>query len=156
MYARLLDEGKVPDMKIGAICDIDPEKKALAEEFGVPFYSDYTELVTSGDVDAVVTTVPHYLHPEMGIYALEHGMHALVEKPVGVYTKQAQELVDFAGSKPELTFAIMFNQRMNPLYRTLKEIVEGGEIGAIRRSTWTITTWWRPQGYYDSSAWRAT
>ena len=50
----------------------------------------------------------------------------------------------------------MFNQRMNPLYRKLKEIVEGGEIGAIRRSTWTITTWWRPQGYYDSSAWRAT
>ena len=50
----------------------------------------------------------------------------------------------------------MFNQRMNPLYRRLKEIVDAGEIGKILRTNWIITTWWRPQGYYDSSAWRAT
>ena len=35
-----------------------------------------------------MTCVPHYLHPEMGIDALRHGIHALVEKPAGVYTKQ--------------------------------------------------------------------
>ena len=50
----------------------------------------------------------------------------------------------------------MFNQRNNPLYRRIKEIVDAGEIGAIRRTNWIITTWWRPQGYYDQSAWRAT
>lgn len=44
-------------------------------------------MVISGDVDAVVTTVPHYLHPEMGIYALEHGVHTVIEKPIGVCTK---------------------------------------------------------------------
>jgi len=50
----------------------------------------------------------------------------------------------------------MFNQRNNPLYRRIKEIVAAGEIGAIRHTSWIITTWWRPQGYYDQSAWRAT
>ena len=50
----------------------------------------------------------------------------------------------------------MFNQRMNPLYRRLKEVIDAGEIGKILRTNWVITTWWRPQGYYDSSAWRAT
>jgi predicted dehydrogenase len=50
----------------------------------------------------------------------------------------------------------MFNQRNNPLYRRIKEIVDAGEIGGIRRTNWIITTWWRPQGYYDQSAWRAT
>jgi predicted dehydrogenase len=79
-----------------------------------------------------------------------------VEKPAGVYTKQVVELNAFAASKPHLTFAIMFNQRTNPLYRRVKEILDAGEIGAIRRSNWIITTWWRPQGYYDQSAWRAT
>ena len=158
MYASLINDGRVPHMTIGAICDIDPATRELARTTypGVPVYDDLDALLASGDVDAVVTTTPHYLHPEMGIAALRAGLHVLVDKPAGVYTKQAQELVDFAATRPELTFAIMFNQRMNPLYRALKEIVDGGEIGAIRRSTWTITTWWRPQGYYDSSAWRAT
>ena len=51
---------------------------------------------------------------------------------------------------------MMFNQRNNPLYRRIKEIVGGGEIGNIRHTNWIITTWWRPQAYYEQSAWRAT
>ncbi|MBB2924806.1 Gfo/Idh/MocA family protein [Cellulomonas cellasea] len=158
MYARLIADGRVPHMTLGAICDTDPAKRDAAREAypGVPVHDDYRALLASGDVDAVVTTVPHYLHPEIGIAALDAGLHALVEKPVGVYTHQATQLIEFAATKPELTFGIMFNQRMNPLYQRLKEIVANGEIGTIRRSGWTITTWWRPQGYYDSSAWRAT
>ena len=113
-------------------------------------------MLDSGDVDAVVTCVPHFLHPQMGIDALQRGIHALVEKPAGVYTKQVDELNAYAATKPELSFGIMFNQRNNPLYARIKEIVDNGEIGAIRRTNWIITTWWRPQGYYDSSEWRAT
>ncbi|MFP5416334.1 MAG: Gfo/Idh/MocA family protein [Actinomycetes bacterium] len=156
MYAKFLDQGMVENMRIGAICDIDESKRAAAEGYGVPFYTDYKEMVTSGDVDAVVTTVPHYLHPEMGIYALENGIHALVEKPVGVYTKQARELIDFAATKTDLKFGVFFNQRTNPLYKDLKALLESGELGALRHTSWIITTWWRPQPYYAQSAWRAT
>ncbi len=158
MYAQFIAKGMVPNMEIGAICDIDPAKADAAGSAypGVPFYDDYVALLESGDVDAVVTCVPHYLHPEMGIQALERDVHALVEKPAGVYTKQVKELTAFAATKPELTFGIMFNQRNNPLYRRIKEIVDNDEIGKIRRTSWIITTWWRPQGYYDQSAWRAT
>jgi len=158
MYANFITEGKVKNMVVGAICDNDPAKKQVAEEKypGVPFYDNYIDMLESGDVDAVVTTVPHYLHPEMGIEALKRNIHALVEKPAGVYTKQVQELNDFAASKPELKFAIFFNQRTNPLYKKVKEIIDNGEIGSIRSTNWIITTWWRPQGYYDQSEWRAT
>ena len=112
--------------------------------------------VTSGKVDAVVTTVPHYFHPEMAIFALDHGIHALVDKPAGVYTKQVREMNEFAAIKPDLTFAIMFNQRTNKLYQRLKEIIASGELGSICRTNWIINSWWRPQSYYDQSAWRAT
>lgn len=156
MYAKFLHEGRVPNMEIGAICDILPEKKEQADEYGVPFYEDYKEMVTSGKVDAVVTTVPHYLHPEMGIFALENGIHALVEKPVGVYTKQANELIEFAESKPELKFGVFFNQRTNQLYKDLRDLLASGELGKLRHTSWLITNWWRPQGYYDQSDWRAT
>ena len=156
MYATLISQGRVPHMEIGAICDILPEKKGRADELGVPFFANYLEMLDSGTVDAVVTTVPHYLHPEMGIEALQRGVHALVEKPVGVYTKQARELIDFAATKPELTFGVFFNQRTNPLYIDLKNLIASGELGPLRHTSWIITTWWRPQGYYNQSEWRAT
>lgn len=155
-YATFITQGMVPNMEIGAVSDVNPALEQKAQELGVPFFTDYKELITSGLVDAVVTTVPHYLHPEVGIYALEHGVHALVEKPVGVYTKQAQRLIDVAKSKPELKFGVFFNQRTNPLYKDLRDLLASGELGALRHTSWIITNWWRPQGYYDSSAWRAT
>lgn len=157
-YAGFISEGKVKNMVLGAICDIDPAKKEMcAENYpNVPFYDNYIDMLESGNVNAVVTTVPHYLHPEMGIEALKRNIHALVEKPAGVYTKQVKELNEFAATKPELTFGIFFNQRTNPLYQKVKELIDSGEIGQIRRTNWIITTWWRPQGYYNQSEWRAT
>lgn len=155
-YANFIAEGRVPNMVVGAISDVNPAREEDAKKYGVRFFSDYKELITSGEVDAVVTTVPHYLHPEIGIYALEHGVHALVEKPVGVYTKQAQRLIDVAASKPELKFGVFFNQRTNQLYKDLRDLLVSGELGALRHTSWIITNWWRPQGYYDMSAWRAT
>ena len=157
-YAKFIADGMVPNMVIGAIADTDPAKRELATQTypDVSVYDDYVAMMESGDVDAVVTCVPHFLHPEMGIAILKQGLHALVEKPAGVYTKQVAELNAYAASKPELSFAIMFNQRNNPLYQRLKEIVDNGEIGNILRTNWIITNWWRPQGYYNSSEWRAT
>lgn len=157
-YASLLDQGRVEHMRLGAVCDVDPVKRELASATypGTRVYADVEELLASGEVDAVVTTVPHYLHPPIGIAALRAGLHVLVEKPIGVYARQAAELVHEAESRPELVFGVMFNQRTNPLYQRIKRIVDAGEIGAIRRSSWNITTWWRPQEYYRMSAWRAT
>lgn len=157
MYAKFIADGLVPNMVIGAIADTDEAARARAAgQYDAPVFDDYPSLLASGEVDAVVTTVPHYLHPEIGIAALTAGIHALVEKPAGVYTRQVAELNACAAAHPELTFGIMFNQRNNPLYQRIKQIVDAGEIGAIRRTSWIITTWWRPQGYYDQSAWRAT
>ena len=157
-YTEFIADGRVKNMEIGGICDISPEKKALAKKANpdVPFYDNYVEMLESGNVDAIVTCVPHYLHPEMAIEALKRDIHTLVEKPAGVYTKQVRELNEFAATKPDLTFGIMFNQRTNELYQKVKQIIDNGEIGNIRRTNWIITTWWRPQGYYDQSEWRAT
>lgn len=158
MYAKFIADGLVPSMTVAAIADTDEAVRTKAAGLypEAAIFDDYIAMLSSGTVDAVITCVPHYLHPEMAIEALSRDVHVLVEKPAGVYTKQVAELNRVAASKPELTFGIMFNQRNNPLYKRLKEIVDAGEIGAIRRSNWIITNWWRPQGYYDQSAWRAT
>ena len=122
----------------------------------VPYFDSYQSLIKSGEVDAIVTTVPHYLHTEIGKYALTHEVHALLEKPADIYASKVQEITDLAQTKPHLTFGIFFNQRTNPLYQKVKSLIDTGVIGNIRRTNWIITTWWRPQAYYDQSAWRAT
>ncbi|MBU8915746.1 Gfo/Idh/MocA family oxidoreductase [Neobacillus sp. 114] len=157
-YAEFISAGKVKNMVLGALCATSATKKEMAaEKFpGVPFYQDYTELLESGNVDAVIICTPHYLHPEMGIEAIKRDVHVLIEKPAGIYTKQVKELNEIAAAKPEIKVGILFNQRTNPLYQKVKEIIDNGEIGGIRRANWMITTSWRPQGYYEQNEWRAT
>ena len=50
----------------------------------------------------------------------------------------------------------MFNQRTNCVYRKLHEMIESGELGAMKRVNWIITDWYRTQSYYDAAGWKAT
>jgi len=161
MYASFFknnDERLNDNIELAAICDNDPAKKAkVAADFPeLPFFDNYIDLLESGTVNAIVTTVPHYDHCVIGIDALKRGIHLLGEKPAGVYTKDVERLIAAADENPETTFAIFFNQRTNPLYRRVKQLMDEKAIGDLQRATWIITTWWRPQGYYNQSAWRAT
>lgn len=151
--------GDIKDAELGAVCDINPERMEWAEEHlpeGVQRYSSPVELFAARTVDAVLIATPHYDHPTLAIEALNAGYHVLIEKPAGVYTKAVQEMNDTAAVHPELKFGIMYNQRTNPLYQKLRELVQSGELGEIRRTNWIITDWYRTQSYYNSGGWRAT
>jgi predicted dehydrogenase len=87
-------------------------------------YDDSIKIFDSGNVDAVVICVPHYLHPEMGISAIKRNIHVLVEKPTGVYLKQLRELNDFTSTRPGVVFGVTLNQRMNQLYRKIKQMID--------------------------------
>ncbi len=156
-HAKNIIAGKVEGMTLTAIADINPEKRKWAEETlpGVARFETAEQMMDSGLVDAVIVAVPHYFHPTYVIEALNKGLHVMSEKPAGVYTKQVREAIEVA-KKSDKTYAMMFNQRTNCLYRKMKEIVDSGEMGRIRRTNWIITDWYRPQSYYDSGAWRAT
>ena len=121
-HSKWINNGIIPGMTLSAVCDINPERIEVAKgnlDKSVEYFDDYRKMIDSGKVDAVIIAVPHYHHPEMAIYTLEHGVHAMVDIK-------------------------------------LKEIMESGKLGNIRRVTWMITSWWRTQKYYDSSSWRAT
>lgn len=98
---------------------------------------------------------PHYLHPEIVTAALRRGIHALCDKPAGVYTKQVREINAVAAESGAL-FTMMFNQRTNCVYRKMREMIADGKLGEIQRVNWIITDWYRTQTYYDSGSWRAT
>ena len=86
---------------------------------------------------------------------MRQGKHVLVEKPIGVYTKAVRKLNE-AARKSDKVFTIMYNQRTNPVYQKVKELIQSGEVGDLKRIVWTITDWYRTQFYYNSGGWRAT
>ena len=156
-HVKNIAGGKQPEMELTAVADIDPRKLESAREFkpDVACFDSAEALIGSGLCDAVIIATPHYLHPPMAIAALNAGLHVMSEKPAGVYTKQVRALIEVA-SHSDKTYAIMFNQRTNCVYRKVRELVQGGEYGALRRVSWIITDWYRTQAYYNSGGWRAT
>ena len=151
-------DGLSPEVEITAAADRRESRREWVRDKlpGIAVFSEGSDLIASGPCDAVMICVPHYQHPPLAIDAMRHGLHTLVEKPAGVYTLQVREMNEEADRHPELTFAMMFNQRTNCVYRKLKEMIDSGEIGTLKRVSWLITDWYRTQIYYDSGAWRAT
>ncbi|WP_195571108.1 Gfo/Idh/MocA family protein [Paenibacillus sp. 1001270B_150601_E10] len=157
-HAKQIAANKISGAVLTAICDAVEEKKEwVSKELGkdVAFFTNENELLQSGLIDAVIIATPHYSHPSLAIEAFKHELHVLIEKPAGVYTKQVREMNEAAEQSGKV-FSIMYNQRTNPLYQKLRDLIQSGELGEIRRTNWIITNWYRSQSYYDSGAWRAT
>ena len=157
-HAKSVKEGKCPEFQVAAVCDRNPERIAWAEEYlgaEVACFETAEEMLDSGLIDACIVSVPHYDHPKYAITCMERGIHVLVEKPAGVYTKQVRQMNE-AAKQHDVVFAMMFNQRTNHIYWKMRELVQSGEYGQIRRTNWLITNWYRSSAYYASGDWRAT
>ena len=157
-HAQKLAAGEVEEMELTAVCDKKETRRQWAKERlpkTVAIFEDATALMDSGIVDAVVIATPHYDHPVLVQEAFKKGLHAISEKPAGVYTKQVREMNE-AAKNSDKVFGMMFNQRTNCVYRKMYELVHSGVYGKIKRVNWIITDWYRSQAYYNSGGWRAT
>lgn len=157
-HAKRIVNGEVPGAELTAVCDRNPQRLTWVKENlagDVSTFEKADELYKSGVVDAVLIATPHYDHPPLSIKAFEAGLHVLSEKPAGVYTKQVREMND-AADKSDRVFGMMFNQRQRPLHQKVRDLVQSGELGALMRTNWVVSAWYRSQAYYDSGDWRAT
>jgi predicted dehydrogenase len=157
-HARDLFENKVPQAQLTAIADVsEASLQSARDKFGqsVRYFADASALIAGGVADGVLIATPHYFHPPLAIEAFKAGLHVLIEKPAGVYTRHVREM-NAAAAASGKTFGIMFNQRTRPLHQKLRELVQGGELGSLKRINWIITDWYRTQAYFASGGWRAT
>lgn len=155
LFARMDKNGV-----LSAVCDIAEDRREWAKnKFGdkVKVFENYEDMFSSGLIDAVIIDTPHYAHPVIAKKALEMNLHALSDKPAGVYTKAVREVAEYAKSeKPQLKFGLLYNQRTSKIYKKAKEIIESGQLGNLKRIVWIITNWYRPQAYYSQGGWRGT
>ena len=125
---------QMPDVEIVSGADLVPGK---AEAFfkkhgveGVKCYPSHKELIDAGDVDAVSVCTYNRTHAECAIYALNHGVHVMLEKPMCVTIEEAVEIrkAEKASGK---VLTIGFQPRLDPNMQMVKKIVQSGELGEI-------------------------
>lgn len=152
-HAKNLIEGKVAGAELAAVADVVPD---LAQRYpGQKTFKSGEELIRSGAVDAILIATPHYSHTTLGIAGLQQGLHVLVEKPISVHKADCERLIAARKDKKQV-FAAMFQQRTDPTFKKLKQLITTGELGEIRRINWIVTNWFRTNAYYGSGGWRAT
>lgn len=157
VHAKNITDGLTPNVELAAVCDtVEERRNACKKDYpDIPVFDSAESMFKSGIIDSVLIATYHYDHPVIAKKAFEYGLNVLTEKPAGVYTKQVKEMND-AAKKSDKVFGIMYNQRTNPVYAKIRDMVKSGELGHIKRITWIITDWYRPQAYHDSSTWRST
>ncbi len=153
-HADYLLKGKVSRCALAAVSDHTPAN--LAKFPQLKGFLDWDEMIRSGEVDAVLVATPHFSHSQIGVAALQQGLHILVEKPVAPHKADAEKLIAASQARPDLVFAAMFQMRTDPRYQRLKRLVDSGGLGRLARVSWIVTDWFRTEAYYVSGGWRAT
>ena len=126
---------RCPDVEIVALADIVPGK---AEKFakdngieGARIYNSDRELIDNeADIDAVSVCTYNRQHAPCTVYALEHGVNVLLEKPMCVTTEEAVEICR-AEKKSGKLLSIGFQPRFDENMKMVKKVVESGELGQI-------------------------
>lgn len=135
-----------------ALCDTNPERKALAEELNIPFFSDYREMITQADLEGVIDGTPNQFHAEVGMACAKHGIHVLTEKPIASTLKDGKRLVE-AVEQSGINLLVGHHRRYFPLIKRAREIVQSGELGQLIGVTvlWALM---KPDNYFEV-AWRS-
>jgi len=120
--------------EVKALCDIEEDKaKALKDKFelcGVDIIKDWKKLVARHDIDAVFVDTPNYLHEEMTVGAAKNGKHILVEKPITITMKAADNMIKAAKSNG-VYLMVEQTHRFNPVHQAAKKVLESGILGRI-------------------------
>ncbi len=153
-HAANLLAGKVTRCELVAACDAVAAN--LAKFPQLRGFATPEELFAAKCCDAVLIATPHFAHTTLGIASLDAGLHTLVEKPISVHRADAERLIAAHQRNPRQVFGAMLNQRTDPYYQKIRELIRGGQLGAVRRVNWTITNWFRTYAYYGMGSWRAT
>ena len=154
-HSELLGHKAVPGASLGAVCDVVPERaKAIADEFGVPWFVDMHEMMRSGLVNAVSVLTESGKHPDQVIELAGYGMPIVVEKPMALSLDDADRMI-LACEEANVRLFVVKQNRFNVPVIKLRDALQRGRFGKLVLGTVRVR-WCRPQSYYDQASWRGT
>lgn len=152
---HLLALEQISDARIVGMSDVDAARGAArAEKQGCPFYTDHRSLLKQEHPDVAVICTPHPFHASIALDCFDAGAHVLVEKPMAVQVREADEMIAAADAAGRL-LAVNFQNRFRPVVERARTFVAQGALGALVRVL-SIEPWYRTAAYFHAATWRAT
>jgi UDP-N-acetyl-2-amino-2-deoxyglucuronate dehydrogenase len=152
-HARAARE--VPGVEITAVYGTNATKVAhLCQQYGGSPFQDLPAFLAHRPMDLVIVGSPSGLHAAQGIEAARRGLHVLTEKPIDISTERTDALIE-AAQKNSVKLGVIFQDRLKPDIRRLKEHICAGKLGKITLVDARVK-WYRPPEYYGKSTWRGT
>src|SRR5207253_1950915 len=131
----------VQGVQLAGCVDTDPARlEAFTQRYPCPGYASTEELLSRGEVDAVVVALPHWLHRDVTIACLQAGKHVLLEKPMALNVAECDAMVAAAEATGK-TLMVAHSQQFFPVNRTVRSMIAAGEIGRI---VFVTDTWYKP------------
>jgi predicted dehydrogenase len=156
-HAESISKNLNEKAELVAVCDIDFDKaKKVGEEYGVPFYAFYDEMLEKhSDVDVVNILTESGNHAKHTIDIVKKfKKHIVVEKPMALTLEDADKMIKTCDEEGVKLFVIKQNRYNLPVMK-LREALENGDFGKLVMGTVRVR-WCRPQSYYDQADWRGT
>ena len=122
-----------PRAELVAVCDADAnllsERKS---EWNIDrVTTDFEELLSYPDVDALIIATPNFVHRDQAVAAAKAGKHVMCEKPLGRNATEVEEMYH-AARDANVVHMTAFTYRFAPSMRYLKHLLASGELGEPR------------------------
>jgi UDP-N-acetyl-2-amino-2-deoxyglucuronate dehydrogenase len=141
------------ESELVAMCDTR-SKEECGVTYDVPFFGDATEMLQSIDCDVVCVCTPNGLHAEMGLLALQHQKHLVIEKPMALTKAECEQMIFSALNVHRQVFCVMQN-RYSPPSEWIKSLLTDKKLGEIYMVN--IDCFWnRDHRYYKPNYWKGT
>ena len=157
-YAEMIVSGQVKNMVLAGVVARNPKAKEWAASLsGKPaIYNDVDDMFLHADeFDAVIIVTPHKSHEEIAVRAFELGKHVLCDKPAGATIGQAQRMTE-AAKRYNGIYGMIFHQRKYEKYLYIKNALENGELGDLKRMLVANSRYFRTAYYHQSGSWRSS
>lgn len=137
-------------------CDMRPERAQEAMElYGIPaMETDYHKVLENPDIDVVHICLPHHLHAQVAIEAMQHGKHVLCEKPMALDPADAERMMEVQ-RESGVRLGICFQNRYNDSSKYIRSLMDSGRMGKVIGARGSVV-WNRNPEYYTGSDWRGT
>jgi predicted dehydrogenase len=146
---------RIPDARLVAVCSRSLESaKRLGEKYGIPFYTDYKELLRQPGLDVVNLCTPSGARAEIAVAAAQAGKHLVSEKPLEVTLQRIDTMIR-ACEENNVKLAAVFNVRFYKATKLARQAVQAGRLGQPILGDVRVK-WYRSQEYYDQGSWRGT
>ena len=139
---------------VAGSCRTESKGQRFAEEFDCTWYEDAAAMLGAETSDIVTVCTPSGAHLSAVEIAAERGIDVLCEKPLEITTDRIDEMAWLA-DESGILLGGMFQQRFNPVVRTVREAAVEGRFGSLAVANAHVP-WWRDDEYYAPERWQGT